>query len=115
MKGAQLRRRGALRISVHHHPLGRWEVITGDGREPISCETLEDARRIAYIAVAHARTCELIVRDEYNRILERELIEGHRPDARAARSRAGLPSPGPVQTDDPPHADFPRRSSGALP
>jgi hypothetical protein len=88
LRSPPLRRRGPMRISVQHHPRGRWEVIMGDGREPISCETLEDARRIAYIAVAHARSCELIVRDAYNRILERELIEGH-GHARSTHGRAG--------------------------
>jgi len=58
-------------------PRGRWEVITADGRGRISCETLEDARRIAYLAVAHGKNCELIVRDAYNRIIEHELIERH--------------------------------------
>ena len=48
------------------------------GREgPDLGETLEDARRIAYLTVAHAKSCELIVRDAYNRIIEHELIESH--------------------------------------
>jgi hypothetical protein len=64
-----------LTICVQHHPRGRWEVIKPDGRGRISCETLEDARRIAYLTVAHAKSCELIVRDAYNRIIEHELIE----------------------------------------
>ncbi len=38
-------------------------------------ETLEDARRIAYLIVAHAKSCELIVRDAYNRSIEHELIK----------------------------------------
>jgi len=66
-----------LTVCVQHYARGRWEVITADGRGRISCETLEDARRIAYLAVAHAKSCELIVRDAYNQIIEHELIESH--------------------------------------
>jgi hypothetical protein len=79
-------------ICVRHHPRGHWEVIMGDGREPISCETLDDARRIAYLAVAHQRPCELIIRDAYNRIAERELIEGNR-HPRPSRGRVGAGDP----------------------
>jgi hypothetical protein len=72
-------RLASLTVCVQHHPRGWWEVITEDGRGRISCETLEDARRIAYLTVAHAKNCELIVRDAYNRIIEHELIERHQP------------------------------------
>jgi len=70
-------RPASFTVCVQHHARGRWEVITADGRGRISCETLEDARRIAYLTVAHAKSCELIVRDAYNRIIEHELIESH--------------------------------------
>jgi hypothetical protein len=66
-----------LTVRVQHHAWGRREVIAADGRGRISCETLEDARRIAYLIVARAERCELIVRDAYNRIIEHELIESH--------------------------------------
>lgn len=51
-------------------------MILPDRRGRVSCETLEDARRIAYLTAARAQRCELIVRDAYNRIIEHELIEG---------------------------------------
>jgi hypothetical protein len=69
-------RAAPMTICVQHHPRGHWEVIVPDGRGRISCETFEDARRIAYLAVARAHDCELIVRDAYNRIVEHELIDG---------------------------------------
>ncbi|MFZ0377272.1 MAG: hypothetical protein WCD11_31265 [Solirubrobacteraceae bacterium] len=65
-------------VCVQRHPRGRWEVLLPDRRGRVSCETFDDARRIAYLTVARAHTCELIVRDAYNRIIEHELIEGHR-------------------------------------
>jgi len=67
-----------IRVCVQHHPRGHWEVLVLGSKGRISCETLEDARRIAYLSVAHAQDCELVVRDAYNRVLQRELIDGHR-------------------------------------
>jgi hypothetical protein len=64
-------------VRVQHHPRGRWEVLTPGRPGRISCETLEDARRIAYLPVAHGHHCELIIRDAYNRVMEHELIDGH--------------------------------------
>ena len=87
--GAQHTSRAApITVCVQHHPRGYWEVITPDRRVRISYETFDDARRIAFLAVAHARSCELIVRDAYNRIVEHELIDGHRPSAATSRSGA---------------------------
>lgn len=74
-------------VCVQHHPRGCWEVITADGRGRIRCETLEDARRIAYLAVAHARRCELTVRDAYNRVIEHEVLEGHPTGSARPRHR----------------------------
>jgi len=56
---------------------GRWEVVLPGRRTGITCETLDDARRMAYLSLAHGRPCELIVRDAYHRVLSRELIDGH--------------------------------------
>jgi hypothetical protein len=65
-------------VVVQFHPQGHWEIMRPDRRGPITCETLEDARRIAYISVAHTHRCELIVRDAYNRVIDHELIDGYR-------------------------------------
>lgn len=65
-------------VCVVHHPRGRWEVMPLGSRGKIACESLDEARHIAYLAVAHADDCELVVRDAYNRVLEHELIDGHR-------------------------------------
>ena len=61
-------------------------MVRADGRGRISCETLEDARRIAYLTVAQANSCELIVRDAYNRIIEHELIESHQSGPTGSRA-----------------------------
>lgn len=98
-------------VQVRHTLRGRWEVVVSDARRGIMCETLDDARRIAYLAVAHARPCELIVLDAYHRVTQRELIEGREqatarpPDARRQTDAGDLPDP-------PPGDDLPHPSAG---
>lgn len=43
-----------------------WEILppSPDSDAHLTCETLEEARRVAYLCVAHRRPCTLIVRDE---------------------------------------------------
>ena len=77
--GAPPSRSDPLSVCVQHHPRGSWEVIASEREGRICCETLEEARRIAYLSIQRTRDCELIVRDAYNRVLQRELIRGHRP------------------------------------
>lgn len=86
-------RRHAVIVCVQQSR-GRWEVLPPGRRGRISCETLEDARRIAYLSVAHANDCELIVRDAHNRVLEHELIDGRRDTSSGSRARLpNTPSP----------------------
>ncbi len=63
------------RFCIVYHLHGRWEVLPADGRRPVPCATLEDARRIAHLTLPDSDDCELIVRDAYNRVAERELIQ----------------------------------------
>jgi hypothetical protein len=72
-------------VVVQYHPHGHWEIMRPD-RHPITCETLDDARRIAYLSVAHAHRRELIVRDAYCRVIDHELID---PDARGPAGLRG--------------------------
>ena len=44
---------------------------------PVTCETFDDTRRIAYRLRAHTRPCELIVHDARDPPASHELIEGH--------------------------------------
>lgn len=53
---------------------GAWEIVLSDQREPVTCNTLEEASRVAHRCAADRRPCELIVRDAYHRVLDRELI-----------------------------------------
>ena len=64
-------------VRVDRTRLGAWEVAMPDGREPVTCETLEDAERVAYLCAARRRPCDLIVCDAYHRVLHWVLIDGH--------------------------------------
>jgi len=73
-----LRRSGvnSLTVRVDRTGRGEWEVAMPDQRERVTCETLDDARRVAYLCAAHTRPCELIVCDAYHRVLQHEFING---------------------------------------
>jgi hypothetical protein len=54
---------------------GGWEVSLPDGGTCVICETLDDARRLAYLHAARTRPCELVIRDAYHRVVDHEIIE----------------------------------------
>lgn len=62
-----------ISIQVEFDAHGGWEVGLDDVR--IACETLDDARRIALLKAAHRRHCELVVRDAYHRVIQRQHID----------------------------------------
>ncbi len=70
------RDRERVQVLVERDGGAAWEVLLGDG-DRVRCETLDEARRVGYLRVAHAHPCELIVQDAYHRVLQRELIPGH--------------------------------------
>jgi hypothetical protein len=63
-----------IRIRIEDNGRGAWEVSMPDDGRTIVCETLEDARRAAFLAAAHGHACELIVRDADHHLVQRELI-----------------------------------------
>jgi hypothetical protein len=71
-----------LTVHVDHDRHGVWEVELPDGSERVVCETLEDAKRVAYLCAASRYPCELVVRDAYHRVLHREFIDGDDDAAR---------------------------------
>lgn len=79
---------------------GRWEVLLPGRRRGTTCETLDDARRIAYLAVAHTRPCELIVHDAYHRVIHHELINGHQTQPASSPSAAQRPGPSATTSAD---------------
>lgn len=63
-------------VQVDRNGRGAWEVAMPDQLKPVTCETLDDARRVAHLCAAHRCPCELIVCDAYHRVLHHELIIG---------------------------------------
>ena len=49
----------AVRVALNPH--GEWEIQLPDQSEPVTCETLEDAQRVAYLCAEHRSPCELIL------------------------------------------------------
>ena len=76
--------------SVDRTGRGAWGVAMPDQRERVTRETLESARRVAYLCAARRRPCELVVCDAYHSVLHRELINGHGdPAGTGGRGSAG--------------------------
>ena len=85
---------------------GAWEVALFDRGDNVTCETLEEASRLAYGFAMDRRPCELIVCDAYHRVLQRELIkpgESNRrlPSAAKRRSQNRRIPKGPPATAGP--------------
>ena len=79
---------GLVTVRVDRNDHGNWEVALPDQGEPVTCETLDDARRIAYLCAAHRHPCELVVRDAYHRVLEHDYFSGSlTPDRRSVGRR----------------------------
>ena len=72
-------------VRVDFSVRGAWEVALSDLGERVTCETLEEASRVAYRCAADRRPSELIVCDAYHRVVHHELIDG-----REGRRRAPL-------------------------
>jgi hypothetical protein len=51
-----------------------WDLALPQSQQPIQCETLDEARRVAYLYAAHARPCELIVREGHGRCRQATLF-----------------------------------------
>jgi len=67
---------GVRTVHVQRDASGKWEVALPDRRTRVTCETLDDAKRIGYLWAARRHPCELIIRDAYYRVLSREFIGG---------------------------------------
>jgi hypothetical protein len=63
-----------IRVSSDHR--GQWTVSLPDHRPVITCDSLDEARRVARAWAVDAQPCELIVHDAYERVLEHELVGG---------------------------------------
>jgi hypothetical protein len=55
---------------------GKWEIALPDSRDPVACETLDEAKQVAFRCAVHRHPCELIVCDAYHRVSYRGLVGG---------------------------------------
>jgi hypothetical protein len=80
---------------------GDWDVDLSDQDSRVTCETFEEAERVAHICAAYQQPCELVVCDAYHRVLRRELIDtctdqtGQAPPPRIGDLLARLDTPNP--------------------
>jgi hypothetical protein len=63
-------------VRVQHMPHAGWEILVDGRRQPITCETLGEACRVARRAASQLHPCELLVLDAYERVVLHESIDG---------------------------------------
>jgi len=71
---------------------GAWEVALSEPGERVTCETLEEASRVAHRSAADRGPSELIVCDAYHRVVHCELIDGREGRTRAPLQANEVPS-----------------------
>jgi len=59
---------------------GGWEVELSDRDDRVFCETLDEARTLAFRYAMQMPPCDLVVRDAYERVLQHQLIERPSPN-----------------------------------
>ena len=72
------------RVRVELSARRGWMIDLPEEREPVVCETLQDAQRMAHIFAVLSRPCELVVHNAYHHVLYWELLSG---DDHAAMER----------------------------
>lgn len=61
-------------VRVDLNARGVWTIELPEGREPIACETFDDAQRVGYLCASRRQPCELVVHDAYHRVIYRRLL-----------------------------------------
>jgi hypothetical protein len=56
---------------------GAWEITVPVQLDPISCQSLYEARRAAYRFAAHWHPCEVVICDAYHRVTHRQVIDSY--------------------------------------
>jgi len=67
---------GHLMVRVDLDGRGSWHVALPQRGEHVRCATLDEARRLASRYASREEPCELVIRDAYHRVLEREFVGG---------------------------------------
>jgi hypothetical protein len=66
-----------ITVFVQRNTVGDWEFELPADHALVTCETLDEALRVAYLWAAHTRSCEVIVQDTFRGLLSYEQIEGY--------------------------------------
>lgn len=53
------------------------DIELSDQDSRLTCETLEEAERVAHICAAYLQPCELVTCEAYHRVLHRDLIDAN--------------------------------------
>jgi hypothetical protein len=78
----------SLRVQVKLNRGGKWDVVLPGGAR-VTCGTLDEAKRVAYLSAPHQHPCELIVQDAYHRVLHHERIGGDATPSYRPQQRLG--------------------------
>lgn len=70
----------SLTVRVDFSGRDGWAIVLPEESERVTCDTLEDARRVAYTWAQDRSPCEVVVCDAYHRVLYREVV-ARGPDA----------------------------------
>jgi hypothetical protein len=71
-----MRTESPLIVSVERNPRGGWDIEFPEQHTRVRCETLDDAKRVAFLSAAHSRACTVVVRDAYHRVLDEVFVSG---------------------------------------
>ncbi len=74
----------AVRVDLNRN--GSWDVTLPVQLDPVTCGSIDEARRVAYRLAAGWRPCEVVMCDAYHRVVHRQLIDSHDDAAAALRS-----------------------------
>jgi hypothetical protein len=67
-------------VRVDPNGSGYWQIEVSGQDSVVTCETLDEAQRVAYLVATRRQPCELIVRDAYHRVLHHQLIDTDHSD-----------------------------------
>jgi hypothetical protein len=62
-------------VEVRPDYRGKWGVALSEAGMQTRCETLADARRVAYARAAQRDCSELVIQDAYHRVIERRRFD----------------------------------------
>jgi hypothetical protein len=78
---------GRPTVRVDANDRGDWQDRIPDRSDPVTCESLDEASRVAYLCAARMRPCQLVVRDANHRVLSPSSLTARTASASTRCSR----------------------------